>query len=58
MAHDQSKQTTTVNGNNKEKTNQPLMILSGGKVVGNINAGGDQWKEVRDNRVKGDTKKP
>lgn len=31
----------------KEKYDAPLMILSSGKVVGNV---GPQWKEVRDNR--------
>lgn len=28
------------------------MILSSGRVVGNVNPVGEQWKEVRDNRVK------
>lgn len=35
----------TVNGNNKP----PLKILTSGKVMGNPV---EQWKEVKDNRVK------
>lgn len=33
----------------KGKDKYPLMILTGGKVVGNV---GEQWKEVLDNQVK------
>ncbi|XP_070037367.1 uncharacterized protein [Nicotiana tomentosiformis] len=41
------------NGRKKTSNNRPIKILSSGKVVGNI---GEQWKEVRDNRIKNDTK--
>lgn len=38
---------TKNNDNGKDKG--PLMILTSGKVVGNV---AEQWKKVRDNRVK------
>lgn len=37
----------------KNNVDQPIKILSSGKVVGNI---GEQWKEVRDNRVENGAK--
>ncbi|XP_019230680.1 PREDICTED: uncharacterized protein LOC109211587 [Nicotiana attenuata] len=52
MSNDQHKKSAEVNGNNKEQPNQPLMILSSEKVFGNTKLTGEQWKEVRDNRVK------
>lgn len=49
MVHDKLKQSEGDNDEVKEKNKGPLMILSSGKVVGNI---GGQWKEVRDIRLK------
>lgn len=40
-------------GNVSATQQGPLMILSSGKVVGNVaGKGKEQWKEVRDNRAK------
>lgn len=49
MVRKKDKQTVDGNGETKEKTKGPLMILTSGKVVGPIK---EQWKEVRDNWVK------
>lgn len=48
MVHDKRKQVEDATVNNKEKNKNPLMILTGRNVVGNVGA---QWKKVRDNRV-------
>lgn len=42
-------QTRKNKDENKGKDKQPLMILTSGKVVGNVR---EQWKEIKDNRVK------
>lgn len=48
VSHDKEKQATTGNVVEKEKNKGPLMIPTSGRVVGNA---GQQWKEVRDNRI-------
>lgn len=40
-------------GGGKKSNEQPIKILTSGKFVGNV---GEQWREVRDNRVKNNTK--
>lgn len=53
LFEDKDNEKQAVNVNEQNKGNQPLMILASGKVVGNV-AGNlkEQWKEVKDNRVK------
>lgn len=50
---DREKPATDARGNAQNSQNNPIMILSSGKVIGNL---GEQWKEVRDNRVKNGAK--
>ncbi|XP_019257603.1 PREDICTED: uncharacterized protein LOC109235805 [Nicotiana attenuata] len=51
--YDQGKQTSDkVKEQTKVQHNQPLMILSSRRVVGNVKSNGEQWKDVKDNRVK------
>lgn len=49
MGHAKDKQDTGGNIEAKDKNKGPLMILTSGKIVGNV---GEQWKGVRDSRLK------
>lgn len=49
MVHDKEKNEAATNVNDTDKNKCPIMILSSGKVIGNV---GEQWKELQDNPVK------